>query len=89
MKPSLVLTSKLGLLGLVCVLVLCTWSIWVLQLEAISEMNPIDLRKQLMVEFKGEEGIDEGGLQKELFQLLVEKLFDPMYGKRCGYGTSP
>ena len=53
-----------------------------LQLEAISEMNPIDLRKQLMVEFRGEEGIDEGGLQKELFQLLIEKLFDPMYGKK-------
>ena len=68
---------------------LCTWSVWVLQLEAISEMNPIDLRKQLMVEFKGEEGIDEGGLQKELFQLLVEKLFDPMYGKRYGCGASP
>ena len=53
-----------------------------LQLEAISELNPIDLRKQLMVEFRGEEGIDEGGLQKELFQLLIEKLFDPMYGKK-------
>ena len=43
-------------------------------------MNPIDLRKQLRVEFSGEEGIDEGGLQKEFFQLLVEKLFDPMNG---------
>ena len=53
-----------------------------LQLEAISDLNPIDLRKQLMVEFRGEEGIDEGGLQKELFQLLIEKLFDPMYGKK-------
>ena len=55
---------------------------FLLQLEAISEMNPIDLRKQLMVEFRGEEGIDEGGLQKELFQLLIEKLFDPMNGKK-------
>lgn len=43
-------------------------------------MNPIDLRKQLRVDFRGEEGIDEGGLQKEFFQLLVEKLFDPMHG---------
>ena len=51
------------------------------QLEAISEMNPIDLRKQLRVEFKEEEGIDEGGLQKEFFQLLVEQLFDPMNGE--------
>ena len=51
------------------------------QLEAISDMNPIDLRKQLRVEFDGEEGVDEGGLQKEFFQLIVEKLFDPMNGK--------
>ena len=54
------------------------------QLEAISEMNPVDLRKQLRVEFKGEEGLDEGGLQKELFQLLIEKLLDPMYGELRG-----
>lgn len=52
-----------------------------IQLETIAELNPIDLRKQLRVEFYGEEGIDEGGLQKEFFQLLIEKLFDPMYGK--------
>ena len=44
-------------------------------------MNPIDLRKQLRVEFYGEEGIDEGGLQKEFFQLIIEKLFDPVYGE--------
>lgn len=50
------------------------------QLEAISDLNPIDLRKQLRVDFKGEEGIDEGGLQKEFFQLIIEQLFDPMNG---------
>lgn len=44
-------------------------------------MNPADLRKQLRVEFRDEEGIDEGGLQKEFFQLLIEKLFDPMNGR--------
>ena len=33
------------------------------------------------MEFNGEDGVDEGGLQKEFFQLLVEKLFDPVYGK--------
>jgi len=51
------------------------------QLEAIADLNPIDLRKQLRVEFNGEDGVDEGGLQKEFFQLLVEKLFDPVYGE--------
>lgn len=33
------------------------------------------------MEFYGEEGVDEGGLQKEFFQLIIEKLFDPMYGE--------
>lgn len=50
------------------------------QLETIADLNPIDLRKQLRVEFEGEEGIDEGGLQKEFFQLIIEQLFDPQYG---------
>ena len=50
-------------------------------------MNPVDLRKQLRVEFKGEEGLDEGGLQKELFQLLIEKLLDPMYGEYMQYAN--
>ena len=34
--------------------------------------NPQDLRKQLVVEFDSEQGIDEGGLSKEFFQLIVE-----------------
>lgn len=55
--------------------------LYIVQLEAIADLNPIDLRKQLRVEFNGEDGVDEGGLQKEFFQLLIEKLFDPMYGK--------
>ncbi len=59
-----------------------------MQLEAISDLNPIDLRKQLRVDFRGEEGIDEGGLQKEFFQLLVEKLFDPMHGTYVVYISS-
>lgn len=40
-----------------------------------------DLKKQLRVQFVGEEGIDEGGVQKEFFQLIVRELFDPRYGK--------
>jgi ubiquitin-protein ligase E3 A len=34
----------------------------------------------LRVQFVGEEGIDEGGVQKEFFQLIVRELFDPKYG---------
>ncbi|VDD80005.1 unnamed protein product [Mesocestoides corti] len=39
-----------------------------------------DLKKQLYVEFDGEQGIDEGGLSKEFFQLIIERIFNPDYG---------
>lgn len=39
-----------------------------------------DMKKQLKVQFVGEEGIDEGGVKKEWFQLLVKELFDVKYG---------
>jgi hypothetical protein len=39
-----------------------------------------ELQKPLKVQFIGEEGIDDGGVQKEFFQLIVRQLFDPMYG---------
>ena len=42
--------------------------------------NPKDLKKQLVVEFEGEQGIDEGGVSKEFFQLIVEEIFNPDYG---------
>ena len=31
--------------------------------------------------FKGEEGLDEGGVQKEFFQLIVRQMFDLNYGR--------
>ncbi|KAL9643574.1 hypothetical protein ABK040_010187 [Willaertia magna] len=39
-----------------------------------------DLKKQLRVKFIGEEGIDEGGVRKEFFQLIVRQIFDVNYG---------
>ncbi|KAJ3388042.1 putative E3 ubiquitin-protein ligase HTD2 [Lobulomyces angularis] len=39
-----------------------------------------DLRKQLRVSFVGEEGIDEGGVQKEFFQIIVKDMFNKNYG---------
>ncbi|GMF56685.1 unnamed protein product [Phytophthora fragariaefolia] len=38
------------------------------------------LKKPLKVKFVGEEGIDEGGVQKEFFQILIRQLLDPAYG---------
>jgi len=39
-----------------------------------------NLKKQLKVKFVGEEGVDEGGVQKEFFQLIIRQIFDPQYG---------
>ncbi len=46
----------------------------------ISAAPPSMLRRKLRVQFVGEEGIDEGGLSKEFFQLIVRQLFDVSYG---------
>ena len=53
-----------------------------LLVSTIREMNRSQdkLRRPLRVEFKGEEGIDEGGVKKEFFQLLVRQLVDASYG---------
>jgi len=50
------------------------------ELEVVVMENPQDLKKQLVVEFDGEQGIDEGGVSKEFFQLIVEEVFNPDYG---------
>eukprot|EP00343_Euplotes_focardii_P011051 CAMPEP_0205831612 /NCGR_PEP_ID=MMETSP0206-20130828/44536_1 /ASSEMBLY_ACC=CAM_ASM_000279 /TAXON_ID=36767 /ORGANISM="Euplotes focardii, Strain TN1" /LENGTH=281 /DNA_ID=CAMNT_0053136399 /DNA_START=648 /DNA_END=1490 /DNA_ORIENTATION=+ len=39
----------------------------------------VNLKKQLKVNFKGEFGQDEGGVQKEYFQILVRDLFKPEF----------
>ncbi|XP_064865442.1 ubiquitin-protein ligase E3A-like isoform X2 [Oncorhynchus nerka] len=50
------------------------------RLEMIAMENPADLRKQLFVEFEGEQGVDEGGVSKEFFQLVLEEMFNPDIG---------
>eukprot|EP00049_Salpingoeca_infusionum_P027409 m.32070 g.32070 ORF g.32070 m.32070 type:complete len:843 (+) comp9487_c2_seq1:237-2765(+) len=42
--------------------------------------DPDSLKKELKVKFVGEEGVDEGGVQKEFFQLAIRNLFDEDYG---------
>lgn len=39
-----------------------------------------DLKKPLKVVFDGEEGVDEGGVRKEFYQLVTRQLLDPGYG---------
>ena len=50
-----------------------------LQISALQHQHE-DLKKPLKVIFKGEEGIDEGGVQKEFFQLIIRQTFDLNYG---------
>lgn len=49
-------------------------------LRAISSSSKGLLLRPLKVQFVGEPGVDEGGLTKEFFQLLIESLFDENYG---------
>jgi ubiquitin-protein ligase E3 A len=49
-------------------------------LQKVAAATPQDLRKSLKVVFKGEEGIDAGGVTKEFFQLLSSALFDGQTG---------
>ncbi|EGX93166.1 ubiquitin-protein ligase (Hul4), putative [Cordyceps militaris CM01] len=52
-------------------------------LMAVSEVigsGTDDIKKGLRIKFRGEEGIDGGGLRKEWFQLVIRDVFNPDYG---------
>lgn len=49
-------------------------------MQQIVQMPQDALKKPLKVKFIGEEGIDEGGVQKEFFQILIRQLLDPAFG---------
>ena len=42
--------------------------------------SSLNLKKQLKIKFIGEQGVDEGGVRKEFFMLLVRQIFDANYG---------
>jgi hypothetical protein len=48
--------------------------------DAVMSLSPRDLRKMWVFQFVGEMGIDAGGLAREWFQLVTEKIFDPDLG---------
>lgn len=48
--------------------------------KQLASFKPYELRKQLKVKFQGEDGIDEGGLCKEFFQLITREIFDSAFG---------
>jgi E3 ubiquitin-protein ligase HECTD2 len=52
-------------------------------LQSVSQVignSSEEIKKGLRIEFKGEEGIDAGGLRKEWFLLLVRDVFNPEHG---------
>ena len=44
-------------------------------IEQIADNDPAQLRRPLQVKFKGEEGLDAGGVRKEFFQMVSAELF--------------
>lgn len=46
----------------------------------VMKMRPKDMRKRLMVKFKGEEGLDYGGVAREWLHLLSREMLNPQYG---------
>ncbi|EDV27636.1 uncharacterized protein TRIADDRAFT_21320 [Trichoplax adhaerens] len=46
----------------------------------IMKMRPKDLKKRLTVKFKGEEGLDYGGVAREWLHLLSHEMLNPSYG---------
>ncbi|PNH10977.1 Ubiquitin-protein ligase E3A, partial [Tetrabaena socialis] len=57
-----------------------------IQIDRAKETD--SLKKPLKVKFIGEEGVDEGGVAKEFFQLLVRALFNPDFGMFTADPTS-
>ncbi|KAH9314061.1 hypothetical protein KI387_022688, partial [Taxus chinensis] len=49
-------------------------------LRQLSSLQTNDYKKPLKVIFEGEDGVDEGGVTKEFFQILVRDLFHVDYG---------
>ena len=49
-------------------------------INAVESFSEKELSRKLMVTFKGEEGIDAGGVSREFFTLLTDEIFSPKYG---------
>lgn len=49
--------------------------------DALSQLSGkgAQFKKPLKIKFVGEQGVDEGGVKKEFFHLLVSELFNPNY----------
>lgn len=50
------------------------------QIAEMAQNHPRELHKPLKVIFDGEDGVDEGGVRKEFYQVLLEKVLSADYG---------
>ena len=50
----------------------------IVQVSRIDGKDPLKL--PLRIQFAGEPGIDEGGVRKEYFSLIMRELFNPAFG---------
>ncbi|GFR90953.1 ubiquitin-protein ligase E3A [Elysia marginata] len=57
-------------------------------LTQLQGKNPNDFKKPLKVIFQGEEAVDEGGVRKEFFMLLLREVMDPIYGMFKTYSSN-
>lgn len=48
--------------------------------RVVSQMQPRDLKKRLLIKFRGEEGLDYGGVAREWFYLLSREILNPNHG---------
>ncbi|KAF4668216.1 hypothetical protein FOL47_003139 [Perkinsus chesapeaki] len=48
-------------------------------LRQLAGFGADELKRVLKVQFEGEQGVDEGGVQKEFFLLLVQEMYDENY----------
>lgn len=48
--------------------------------RVLSQLQPRDLRKRLLIKFRGEEGLDYGGVAREWFYRLSKQILSPAYG---------
>ncbi|KAF9468470.1 hypothetical protein BDZ94DRAFT_1153978 [Collybia nuda] len=48
--------------------------------SAVMALTGEDLKRRLMVNFEGEDGLDYGGVSREWFFLLSHEIFNPSYG---------
>ncbi|KAF4746057.1 hypothetical protein FOZ62_002276, partial [Perkinsus olseni] len=48
-------------------------------LRQLAGFDADELKRVLKVQFQGEQGVDEGGVQKEFFLLLVQEMYDENY----------